>query len=369
LMKYKPLDEKQKIKTLTKLGQNQIYNKKYLSGLKLIEEKGNIIFIKDEQTKMKINLNRYKAEDIILSYPVWLHSKSKVYYPFIIESLNKIIKSYSSCTGDSHSSMSEKIFTTFYLIGVVTEDSDHEFFNSRIALIPEEENLKIYEKINFVEDKNNKFINLPFNLVLNDFMSYCDKLISEDYISSSYFLILNKTANFFVPDNEGGSGYIFYDENFKNLIEIKILEFFAFIIQYNKTRTREIEEQEEKRLEMVKEKENKFQEENIQLYLENNLNNISYTSTSSFKKTLLKPFNKEEILLQEECDVDYGQKKFTKKDLKIREEYIKKLITNANKELIQKVEEEIIQGKFEEKQKKVVFCIPNDKSAFLSKLN
>jgi hypothetical protein len=271
---------------------------------------------------------------------------------------------------------------------IIIEDSDHEFFNSRIPLIPEEENLKIYEKINFIEEKNNKKLNLPFNLVYNEFIKYCDKLVLDDYIFSNYFMILNNSPNLFITQGEGV--IIYYDENFKNFVEIKILEFFAFFIQYNKSKIREKEDEEEKRLEKLLRVDdsdspnnnfcfNAFQQ-NLQLntvpsninnisFQENNLNNVSFTSTSSFKKSLLKPFNKEEILLQEECDVDYGRKKITRRDMKIREEYVKNVISNANRELIQKVEDDIIQGKFEDKKNTVVFCMPTDRKAFINKLN
>lgn len=273
---------------------------------------------------------------------------------------------------------------------ILIEDSDNEFFNSRISLIPEDENLKIYDKINYLEEKNYKKFNLPFNLIYNEFIKYCDKLILEDYIFSNYFIILNSYQNLFIHREK--VGILYYEENFKNFVEIKILEFFAFFIQYNKCKIREREDEEEKKLEKLMRIDdfetsntvNNFcldaLQQNIQINTissninnisiqENNLNNVSFTSTSSFKKSLLKPFNKEEILLQEECEVDYGQKKITRKDMKNRVEYLKNVISNANKELIQKVEDDIIQGKFEDKKNTVVFCMPTDKKAFINKLN
>ena len=81
-----------------------------------------------------------------------------------------------------------------------------------------------------------------------------------------------------------------------------------------------------------------------------------------------KPFNKEEILFREECETDYGNKKITKKDIKNREDYIKKIINTANKALIEQVEGDIIHGTTVEKQKKVVFCIPNDRDSIINKL-
>ena len=80
-------------------------------------------------------------------------------------------------------------------------------------------------------------------------------------------------------------------------------------------------------------------------------------------------FNKEEILLTADCETDYGNRRLTKKEIKTREQYIKKVITDANRELVERVESDIIQGTFEDKQKKVIFCIPNDKSSIINKLN
>jgi hypothetical protein len=247
--------------------------------------------------------------------------------------------------------------------GVTIDESDYTFFNSRISLITEEENLKIYEKINNLDDKMRSKI-YPFSFLWNDFFSMYDSNISKGYLYSSFYLALHNDPILFVADNM--NQIIKYDEEFKTYFETKLLEFYAFIVQYNKIQSDIKQDEDEKLMERTKE-----YEDMNNLIMENAIDNFNqiFISNSNFKKSSLKPFNKEEILMQTTCETDYGNKKITKKDLKNREEYIKKMISTANKELYEEIEGQIIKSDFIEKSKKVVFCIPNDRSSILNKLN
>ena len=290
---------------------------------------------------------------------------------------------------------SRSLFTTVYLENIFVEDSDSIFFNPRISLINEEDNLKIYEKINSINEKiknsrlsdnltikqhshirSNVFSkNFPFVFYLNYFLCEYDKKIIDDPLFSSYYLSLHKYSNLFVGGDESrypsskniNSKIHVYDDNFKNYYELAILEFFAFVLYFCKSKSDEDYEkipdiidtqlihknidQNEKCIDIIEEKLeiNLINlEKNQNLNLCENINSSIQSINSSLKKPLLKPFNKEEILF--------------------REEYIKKIINTANKALIEQVEGDIIHGTTVEKQKKVVFCIPNDRDSIINKL-
>ncbi len=362
MLKIKTFPNKSEIHSISK--QNHIYNRKHLSEIKYITENVNNKekpYIYDENIKIKFSVKNYK-EDIV-SLPLELKFKSKFFYPFITEYLSKVVEDYNRLYSNSNF----KNFLNFKIFDILTDENDEIFFNERIRLISEEENLNIYKNINYIEDEKKKSYKLkckmPFDMVLNDFIqnykNYFKKTRFKEYSIGSYYLMLSKLENFFLI-NENCEIENF-DENIKNLIHLKILEFFAFIIHYNKSKP---EPEDFSNLEL---KLANYHEDTSNLYFELNTNDSTLYSN---KKSLLKPFNKDDILLQDECEVDYGNKRYTRKAIKTRLDYMKKLITNANMELYNEVESEIIKDTSkEDKQKKVVFCIPNDRNSILNKLN
>ncbi len=349
LLKYRNCYNKNIIKTFSKIQLNTLFNKKYLSELKVtFNDKKTICIISDEVSKQKIELKEYNHE-ILLSYPVYLTNKSKVYYPFIIDYLVKATDFYNNQLLNEN-----KILTSFYISNITIESSDQLYFSERISLIPDDENLKIYENIHYIDDKYLNKSNLPFILIFNDYLYSCKSKFSyfKDYIFPSFYLILNKkeSLNIF---GEIHNSITTYDDDFKYEFEFALLEFFAFIIQINKN----------KNIEQL------YYSDFADISNEEYTLNESYCNTSSFRKSLLKPYNKEDILLREDCEVDYGDKRITRKEVRNREEYMKRVISEANKEVFSKVEGEIINGVYREKDKKITFCIPNDTSSIISKLS
>jgi len=117
-----------------------------------------------------------------------------------------------------------------------------------------------------------------------------------------------------------------------------------------------------------------YKSQNRNLYLDklqensttNSLNPIQAETNQFSKKerksSIIKPFKKEDILLQEECEVDYGDTldlKITKKEIKERKTRIlfqKQTNEKANKELLNNAEKAVISGTYcEEREKKIAF--------------
>lgn len=350
ILKIQELTKKLKLKKTNAIYLNQIYNKNYLSKLKYVEEKtknATKYFLVDQRINLKKSLYKYNCF-ILSSFPVVLKFKSKYFYPYIINYLNEKMLLYNNTFFDS------KLFQSICIKCIETDIQDDHFFNDRINFISEDENLKIYEKINSYEEevKKVKFLIFDFQSEINFLKKnfFEDGYLNYDIFYFTTYLNIQTTSNLplFAQNNNGD--IIAFDEKFKNIFELKLIEYFAFAIKLCKNR---------------KDKKDENTEE-----IQNELANMSIdNANSSFKKTLLKPYNKEDILLQSNCEVDYGDKKINKKEENNRELYLKNMILNANKNLIQKVEGEIINGNLIEKEKKVAFCIPHNRNSILNKLN
>jgi hypothetical protein len=285
-----------------------------------------------------------------------LNYKSKYYYPYILNYLNDKLILYNT-----QFFQKRKLFHSIHIISIKSNDTDLQFYENRMKLLAEEENLKICQKIHAFEEnlkniKNKQQLFLyqsEFTFLYNSIIfPEIINVIGLDVLIPTFYLILQKNPLFFTFSADSTTT-IFYDENYKNIFETKILEFLGLILHLKKLQKEE-------------------QAERAQIPFENNITYLEYhylTSSSSYKKSLLKPFNREDILYQEECETDYGDKRITKQDIKNRKDYIKKIIEKSNKELYEKVEDEIISGNFQEKQKKIVFCIPNDRTSIVNKLN
>jgi len=60
LLKVKECENFSSLKNMTKIETNQIFNKSFLSQVKLKEEKANKIYLFDEKIKLKIPINKHK---------------------------------------------------------------------------------------------------------------------------------------------------------------------------------------------------------------------------------------------------------------------------------------------------------------------
>lgn len=270
-------------------------------------------------------------------YPVIAVYKAKCYYPYLMNYINHLIVSFNNAFSV------RKLITSVTLSNILLDETDHDFFNQRICQIQEEDNLKIYNKINFYLEKEklspiykNDFSYLYYQFIESDpgLTEVSNNKIHIDYYNS---LVMNSLL--YVPGPDGN--FIIYDENYRTSVEISILNYFAFLIESSKDKIKD---------DITSQETDYYTPE----------------TDSCFKKSLLKPFKKEDILFQPECETDYGNKRVSRKEIKTREEYLKKIITTANKKLYELVEGNIIYGNFAEKPKKVVFCIPNNRDSILN---
>jgi hypothetical protein len=211
---------------------------------------------------------------------------------------------------------------------------DIEFFDDRISLFPDEDNLIIYDNLNLYDDR---IKNTPYSSKF--YYSYKEytknMLLITDPALASYCLILYKQDMLLISDSMGNIKS--YDDQYKTQFEYELMEYFSFIIFYQKNDTRD------------------------ELMEEVNYNNNNNNNDSQFiGKPSIKPYNRDGInLFQDGCNTDYGDRRISRKELKNRKDYITNVISIANERYINAVEEEIVTGNYRQRHSKVVFCIPN----------
>jgi hypothetical protein len=257
-----------------------------------------------------------------------IQNKSKFFYPSIIDTLLNIGSLISNI---------EVGVISYELTNIIFENSDNLFLNNRIKYISDEENLKIYERLNYYEEKVKvKQYIFKFVYMYNEY--FRDINIIKDMLLSSYYLVLCKNDSIFISNY---NTLYYYDEEFKTKYETELLEFFAYILFIIKSEIRE-------------------EIDTISLYT----NDYSIIKN----KSSLRPYESSNILSQTDCLTDYGDKRVTKKDIKNRKEYINNIIKKANKKFLESYEKDLITGKVDERNTRVSFSIPNDFQTVLNKM-
>lgn len=203
------------------------------------------------------------------------------------------------------------------LINIFIENSDHNYYNSRIELLSDE--------------------------LKNQNSDNC--LNSSEQIDKTCF---NSFLNFFRRLNSDN--------------EIDLLEFFGTIIllYHYKELGRSSKELSTTRFSLMapitKIMIDKPISENI--FKSKVIPHIpKYKNESLVTKPLLKPYKKEQILIQENCTVDYGAKLKPKKYFEERDKHIIETINKANKEFFESYENDVKNCNFREEKsiKKVKF--------------
>ncbi len=369
-----------------------IYNKNSLSKITIFEKlkKKKIL---DVESNYLSSITAFKSK-ILLTYPYILHSKSKYIMPFMIEKSIQIFSNYNELS----SLFINDGFYNFELIGLPLSGHDKTILKLQLSTLKENIILSIAKKIDcLIEINYDK--NIPFVLLFNKFVRYNKSALTliDKFEINLYFRLINSEDNIFLYfDN---NQIIKKDKTDIEQFEAKLCEYYSFIneiynlkdiigeITFNLNNlsiinysTENFEKENNFKENKIKEKNDKklqdlnFLRENEKKIMNNindNNNNIdySYDLTHSKKKSSIKPFDPSEILLRNECKVDWGNNYISKTEIRKRNQNIRAIIIKANKELDNHYEQSLINNSFIEDNRKVNFEIHYDKDLVLSRIN
>ena len=343
-------------KYLDELYENQnridLLNKQFLSKINIITISKKIKKIKD----LKTNFFSIITEDInlLLNRPFILNSKTRFFCPVLINDILKIFKNHIE------NKSKKNIFYNIEFTNIYITSNEKDFIDMKMKILPEENLNFISEKmIKYYEDENYK--NFPFSQLYSNY--FLNKNNNENYD-----IDLNDITNIFVyfnlvlaPDN-----LIFYVDKNNNIFivspeniiyfETKLFEYYTYLNIIKK------EKKEKEINELIEESTN---ETSIELSNSdyNSKKKISLFNSSldynlirpNFKKSSLKPFKKENIKLQNKCEVDWGNNLVSKKERKLFRIKRKEIMKRENKLIDEKYENNLINKSFIENTNKLHF--------------
>ena len=343
-------------KYLDELYENQnridLLNKQFLSKINIITVSKKMKKIKD----LKTNFFSFITEDInlLLNRPFILNSKTRFFCPVLINDILKIFKNHIE------NKSKKNIFYNIEFTNIYITSNEKDFIDMKMKILPEENLNFISEKmIKYYEDENYK--NFPFSQLYSNY--FLNKNNNENYD-----IDLNDITNIFVyfnlvlaPDN-----LIFYVDKNNNIFivspeniiyfETKLFEYYTYLNIIKK------EKKEKEINELIEESTN---ETSIELSNSdyNSKKKISLFNSSldynlirpNFKKSSLKPFKKENIKLQNKCEVDWGNNLVSKKERKLFRIKRKEIMKRENKLIDEKYENNLINKSFIENTNKLHF--------------
>ena len=343
-------------KYLDELYENQnridLLNKQFLSKINIITVSKKMKKIKD----LKTNFFSFITEDInlLLNRPFILNSKTRFFCPVLINDILKIFKNHIE------NKTKKNIFYNIEFTNIYITSNELDFIDMKIKILPEENLNFISEKmIKYYEDDNYK--NFPFSQLYSNY--FLNKNNNENYD-----IDLNDITNIFVyfnlvlaPDN-----LIFYVDKNNNIFivspeniiyfETKLFEYYTYLNIIKK------EKKEKEINELIEESTN---ETSFELSNSDNNSKKKFSLINSsldynlirpnFKKSSLKPFKKENIKLQNKCEVDWGNNLVSKKERKLFHIKRKEIMKRENKLIDEKYENNLINKSFIENTNKLHF--------------
>ena len=343
-------------KYLDELYENQnridLLNKQFLSKINIITISKKIKKIKD----LKTNFFSIITEDInlLLNRPFILNSKTRFFCPVLINDILKIFKNHIE------NKSKKNIFYNIEFTNIYITSNEKDFIDMKMKILPEENLNFISEKmIKYYEDENYK--NFPFSQLYSNY--FLKKNNNENYD-----IDLNDITNIFVyfnlvlaPDNlifyvdKNNNVFIVAPENIIHF-ETKLFEYYTYLNIIKK------EKKEKEINELIEESTN---ETSIELSNSDNNSKKKFSLINSsldynlirpnFKKSSLKPFKKENIKLQNKCEVDWGNNLVSKKERKLFHIKRKEIMKRENKLIDEKYENNLINKSFIENTNKLHF--------------
>ena len=369
---------KKNIKILSKMGNYELYNKKYLTRIKI-----NVINNKvcDYESKLMTNVYNYNSK-ILIRYPYFLISKSFNIMPYMTKNIIEIFDDYNDFYFFLKSNLNQYLTISLYDIQLtgyeeekidkflnILEDEEKDFISENIYNI-----ITSFEEGNFILEKANCGIKIKrlfdiYNIshifsnsndiTNNSGLLYeCISPLEKFYIDLIFRIDLYNEIFYY---NEANKEMSKYNGLHRHIYELKLIEFYFFIKTLN---NREKEKEKEKTIETDDSKiMDESDEINVELPItekyvkklelsltENKFNsNKKYNDisldNSSFVESIIRNYDEDQIKICKNFKCNYGIEK-EKKSTISREQKHKKILVNANKELEDTYDNNYVKKKF-----------------------
>lgn len=296
-------------------------------------------YIEDTETAFSYAYVNYKEDSFLISYPYFIFSKKKIVLAYLYRKLSSIISQHNFVN--------------------LSKETKYKNLKIKIKWIQlttyEKESLEL--KMNLLNENISNTLHEKISLFLDTFIPYNKNIFfSLGSIINNY--LENNIYNSF-PNITEFNDIVTYlrtlkndsNENYKNKFEEKLIEFLLLLYFINE-QFPNLKETCDPCLQGLQQEQNEDKKINEE------------------KKSCLKPYNRDDILLQSTCEVDYGNKKINKKEIKKREKSVQDAIDRENKKIGLSYEDKMIKSTFNNDYKpkiKIVNVVPT-KVNFLSKI-
>ena len=380
---------KKNIKILAKMKNYEFYNKKYLTRLKLNPNNNKLI---DYQSKLMSNVYNYNSK-ILLRPPYLILSKSFEVMPYITKNIIEIINHYNEYyLLKIRNNLNQFLVLSLYDIQLTgyEEEKVSKIFN---ILDDEEKDFisdNIYQIITSFEEGSPMIANSDYSIKLNklfeiyniNHMNLNNNIISESNLNESsnnndllkeYISPLNKFyidmffrieiyKQIFYYNKEKNIIFLF-NKKHEHIYILKLIEFYFFIKTLNSREkekelktidtedlsktTEENEELNEVELPITEKYVQQLELSLTQNKTENKNNKINDISLNvSLNDSIIKDFDEDKIKICKNFKCNYGIEKEKKSSGYSRNQRVKKIMQNANKELEETYDNNYVRTKF-----------------------
>ena len=399
---------KKNIKILSKMTNYELYNKKYLTRIKLQTDDNKLV---DYESKLMINFYNYNSK-ILLRPPYFILSKSFQVMPYMTKNIIEIFNNYNDfyfyiktninhyfilslndiqLTGYEEEKIDkylnkledeEKDFISENIYNIITSFEEGSFilansnysaklnklfniYNINHLLLSINNSNNNTEINNKSQNNNEKESNLNINIndtindsIINSYYDYISPL-QRFYIDMKFKLELYKEVFYY---NDINKELLIYNKKHEHIYNLKIIEFYFFIKTLN---AREKEKEKELKTidtdDLSKITDYKNEENNVELPItekfvqklelgltqnKNGLFNDININTSYFAEPIIRQYDEDKIKIRKNFKCNYGIEKEKKSSIISREQKAKKLIKNANKELEDTFDHNYVKKKF-----------------------
>ena len=397
---------KKNIKLLSSMLNYELYNKKYLTRIKITTNNTKLL---DYESKLSSNVYNYNSK-ILIRYPYFILSKSFKVMPYLTQNIIEIFNNYNDFYIYIKTNFNQYLIFSLYDIQLtkyeeekvdkylnILEDEEKDFISENIYNI-----ISSFEEANYILQKSNYSIKLNklFNiyninhllLINNNDNENTNPNLSDSFINN-YNEYISPLQKFYIDMifrlelynevfyyNEIKKEILIFNKLHKHIYNLKLIEFYFFIKTLNarekekekELKTIETEEQskildednnEEIEVELpitekfIKKLESSLsQNKNEILNSNSKFNNISLDN-SNYTESIIRQYDEDKIKICKNFKCNYGIEKERKKFS--REQKFKKILQNANKELEDTYDHNYVKKKFNNNI--TVFNIENGK--------